>query len=112
MEDMETLYIIGESRTNSDNAITKMFGSFYMALEMEAESGRIVDFSCTHSLELTETFLRRVFVGRSLLREYDQLENEVSRRYHGSSAKAVLAAMKDAEKRYRAAVGKSESTGG
>lgn len=104
MENKETLYIIGESRTNSDNAITKMYGSFFMALEMEAESGKIVDFSCTHSVDLTEKFLRRLFVGRSLLREYDQIEDEVVRRYHGSSAKAVLAAMKDAEKRYRAAM--------
>lgn len=108
MENKETLYIIGESRTNSDNAITKMFGSFYMALEIEAGSGKILEFSCTHSLELTERFLRRIFVGRSLSKEYAQLEDEVLRRYHGSSAKAVLAAMKDAEKRYRAAVEKSE----
>lgn len=108
MENKETLYIIGESRTNSDNAITKIYGSFYMALEIEPESGKILDFSCTHSLDLTEKFLRRIFMGRSLLEQYTQIEDEVARRYHGSSAKAVLAAMKDAEKRYRAAAEKSE----
>lgn len=108
MENKETLYIIGESRTNSDNAITKIYGSFYMALEIEPESGKILDFSCTHSLDLTEQFLRRIFVGRSLVEQYAQIEDEVARRYHGSSAKAVLAAMKDAEKRYRAAVEKNE----
>ncbi|KAF5066113.1 DUF3870 domain-containing protein [Oscillibacter ruminantium] len=108
MDNKETLYIIGESRTNSDNAITKIYGSFYMALEIEADSGRILEFGCTHSLDLTELFLRRIFVGKSLLEQYTQIEDEVARRYHGSSAKAVLAAMKDAEKRYRAAVGKSE----
>lgn len=108
MENKETLYIIGESRTNSDNAITKIYGSFYMALEIEPESGKILDFSCTHSLDLTEQFLRRIFVGRSLVEQYAQIEDEVARRYHGSSAKAVLAAMKDAEKRYRAASEKNE----
>lgn len=108
MEKKETLYIIGESRTNSDNAITKIYGSFYMALEIEAESGKILDFGCTHSLDLTEQFLRRIFVGKSLLEQCAQIEDEVLRRYHGSSAKAVLAAMSDAEKRYRAAAEKSE----
>lgn len=108
MENKDTLYIIGESRTNSDNAITKIYGSFYMALEVATESGEILDFGCTHSLDLTEQFLRRIFVGKSLLEQCGQIEDEVLRRYHGSSAKAVLAAMKDAEKRYRTAAGKSE----
>lgn len=27
-----TYFVIGESRTNSDNAITKIYGSFYVAM--------------------------------------------------------------------------------
>ena len=35
MNDIRSVYVIGESRTNADNAITKMYGSFYMAFEVE-----------------------------------------------------------------------------
>lgn len=110
MESFKTLYIIGESRTNNDNAITKIYGSFYMAMEVECQSGQIVDFGCTHSLDLTEQFLKRIFVGKSLTEQYEMIEDEVTRRYHGSSAKAVLAALKDAEKRYWAAMEKSSNS--
>ena len=30
----ETYYIVGESRTNVDNAITKEYGSFFIAFEV------------------------------------------------------------------------------
>lgn len=97
----ETLYIVGESRTNLDNAITKMYGSFYIAFEMEAQTGKVVDLGCTHSLEITERFLRKIFIGHSIESDYNELEKELTRRYYGSSQKAVLASMKDAHKKYQ-----------
>lgn len=103
MKNAETLYIIGESRTNLDNAITKIYGSFFIAFEIDPADGTILEASCTHTLELTENFLRKIFIGKSLESQYEELENEVTRRYYGSSAKAVLASMRDASKRYWAA---------
>lgn len=38
----ETYYFTGESRTNVDNAITKVYGSFYVAFEVIPETGEIV----------------------------------------------------------------------
>ncbi|MEG0804273.1 MAG: DUF3870 domain-containing protein [Pygmaiobacter sp.] len=99
----ETMFLIGESRTSLDNAITKQYGSFYLALEVESESGKIVEFSCTHTLDLTETFLRKLLVGKRLDTDYAMLEAELGRRYFGSSSKAVLVSLRDAEKRFRAA---------
>lgn len=103
MADGNTLFIIGESRTNSDNAITKTFGSFYLALEVNAETGEILDFSCTHTLDLTEQFLKRVFVGKNLEKDCENLAKEITRRYCGSSQKALLASLTDANKRYQVA---------
>ena len=34
----ESVYLIGESRTNLDNAITKIFNSFYLAFEVDPET--------------------------------------------------------------------------
>ena len=38
----ETYYIVGESRTNLDNAITKVYGGFYIAFEVVPEPGENV----------------------------------------------------------------------
>ena len=62
----ESVYLIGESRTNLDNAITKIFNSFYLAFEVDPETDQILQFGCTHTVDLTETFLSRLFVGQNL----------------------------------------------
>jgi len=46
----QTIYIIGEARTTMDNAITKMFGNFYIAFEMELDKDKIVDVDCNATL--------------------------------------------------------------
>ena len=38
----ESVYLIGESRTNLDNAITKIFNSFYLAFEVDPETDQIL----------------------------------------------------------------------
>ena len=42
----ETYYIVGESRTNVDNAITKVYGSFFIAFEVIPSTGEIKQSVC------------------------------------------------------------------
>jgi len=95
-------FVIGESRTNADNSITKIFGSFYLALEVDGATDEILAFNCTHTLELTETFLRKLFVGQNIYEVDDWLESTLKQCYGGSSRRAVLTSYRDALKRYRA----------
>ena len=90
----ESVYLIGESRTNLDNAITKIFNSFYLAFEVDPETDQILQFGCTHTVDLTE--------GRNLWERKETLEAELNRRYGGSSKKAIVVAYLDAIKRYPA----------
>ena len=94
-----TLYIIGESRTNVDNAITHIYGSFYIALEVEATTGLIIDFGCSHTLDITENFLKKLFIGKKL-DNIKEIESELDRRYHGSSLKALHVSLINANKKY------------
>ena len=94
-------YVIGESRTNSDNAITSIYGSFYMAFEVDAETELVLKFGCTHTLDLTEEFLRDIFVGQSFPAIESWLDNTLKHYYGGSSRRAVLTSYRDALKRYR-----------
>ena len=101
MDNLNSIFVIGESRTNADNAITKIYGSFYMAFEIEDETHKILDFSCTHTIDTTEHFLRKLFLGENFLKIGETLEDILNRRYGGSSRKAVLDSNRDACKRYR-----------
>lgn len=94
-------YVIGESRTNADNAITRIYGSFYMAFEVDLQSGLVLAFNCTHTLPLTEDFLRRLFLGERFPEIDSWLEETLRRCYSGSSRRAILSSYRDALKRYQ-----------
>ena len=63
LNQINSVFVIGESRTNSDNAITKNYGTFYMAFEVDDLTSKVLDFSCTHTISTTEAFLRKSFCG-------------------------------------------------
>jgi hypothetical protein len=99
MNNAETVYIIGESKTNKENAITSIYNSFYIAFEVDTQSDRILDASCSHTINLTEKFVKSVFMDKDI-NASEEIEQEVKRRYHGSSQKAIIVAYKDALKKY------------
>lgn len=100
MYNNETLYVIGSSRTNTDNAITKEFNAFFMGFVIDKNTHTIIDFSCTSTIRTTEEFIKTLFLGKKM-DEYDsELEEEIKTRYHGSSQKAIIVAYKDAWKKY------------
>lgn len=101
MDEIHSVYVIGESRTNADNAITQMYGSFYMAFEVDDETYEVLDFSCTHTLEITQRFLSKLFLGQQFQDIENWLEGTLDLRYGGSSRKAVLVSYKDALKRWK-----------
>lgn len=83
-----------------DNAITKVYGSFYIAFEVEPSTGRILEADCSRTLDLTREFIRKIFVGKLIHKDSEAIEAEVKRRYYGSSVKAILVAYRDVVKRY------------
>lgn len=106
MKPVHSVFVIGESRTNADNAITKMYGTFYMAFEIDDETSEVLDFSCTHTIDTTQAFLRKLFLGQSFPEIDEWLEETLNCRYSGSSRKAVLVAYRDALKRWHLMTGK------
>lgn len=96
------LCVIGNARSQSDNPITHLFSSFFITFIVESETGIIVEAEPTVVLQTTKEFLKTLFVGRSLKAVDEDLEEDIKRRYLGSSQKAILVAYKDAVKKYRA----------
>ncbi len=100
MKELDSVYVIGESRTNLDNAITKLYGSFYMAFEVHETTYEVLDFSCTHTVDVTERFLRKLFLGQNFCEIDNWIDKEMEIRYGGSSKKAVIVSYRDALKRW------------
>ena len=97
---LNSFYIVGQSCANRDNAITRYDHSFDMAFEVDAASGDIIDFSCSHTLDMTERFLGKMFIGQNFLSIEEWLEKELKHHYAGSARKVILISYLDARKRY------------
>ena len=105
-----SLYIIGEARTNADNAITRIYGSFYMAFEVDRKTELVRSFNCTHTLALTEEYLSRLFLGKKFSEIGSWPDPILLQSYGGSSRRAIVSAYHDALKRFRS-LSESESKG-
>ena len=95
-----TIYLTGEAKSPSNNPITMQWGLFFVGLVVDTETHVIQAVDCTATLALTVEFVRELMVGRSLLEE-DALVESITDRYHGSSQKALAAAVRSAAAKYR-----------
>ena len=94
-----TIYLTGEAKSPSNNPITTQWGLFFVGLVVDTETHVIQAADCTATLTLTVEFVRELLV-RSLL-EDDVLVESITDRYHGSSQKALAAAVRSAAAKYR-----------
>jgi hypothetical protein len=95
-----SLYIVGNSKSQLNNPITQMYGQFFIGFIVENESGRIIDVECNAIISITNNILKDILIGENIAADYEAIKNHVIRRYLGSSQKAILVAFKDAQKKY------------
>ncbi|MDO5734820.1 MAG: DUF3870 domain-containing protein [Eubacteriales bacterium] len=93
------IYVVGNARTNVDNAITSMYGSFFIGFIVD-QSGLILDLDATAGLKLTVEVIRSLLIGKTLLSDPEEIESLVRNRYLGSSQRAIVAAFKDAAQKF------------
>lgn len=95
-----TIFLTGEAKSPTNNPITAQWGLFFVGLVVDTETHVIVRADCTATLGLTVEFVRELVVGRSILDD-DALVEAIQDRYHGSSQRALAAAVRSAASRYR-----------
>jgi hypothetical protein len=101
--DKDTIYIVGDAQSSSNNPITQQFSAFFIGLVVDTTNNKIVEAACSSTIQLTSDFARSLFVGHSIL-DSDKVGDEIRSRYFGSSQKALIAAFKDAQKKYKMAI--------
>lgn len=95
-----SLYIIGNSKSQMNNPITHMYGQFFIGFIVDYESGRIIEAECNSIISLTNKIVKDILIDKNMVTDYEIIRNEIGRRYLGSSQKAILVAFKDAQKKF------------
>ncbi|HWR45629.1 DUF3870 domain-containing protein [Sporomusa sp.] len=95
-----TIYIVGNAKSQQNNPITHRYGQFFIGFVVERESGKIVTCGSSATVPTTAEFICSLFAGRSMREEFEVVKQQVESRYFGSSQKAILVAYKDAQKKY------------
>lgn len=103
MFDKDTIYIVGDAQSPSNNPITQHFSSFFIGLVVDTSNDKIVEAACSSTVDLTSDFVSSIFIGHSIFAS-EEIGDEIRYRYFGSSQKTLLAAFKDAQKKYKQAI--------
>lgn len=99
----DTILVVGGAKPSRDDAIFITHGEFYISLVLEKDTGRIVDMGCNTIVGVTAKFIEEMLVGRILPDDLPALEAEIRSRYFALTQKPLIAALKDAANRFRAA---------
>lgn len=95
-----TIYIVGNAKSQQNNPITHRYGQFFIGFVVEQETGKIVTCGSSATISTTADFICSLFTGKNMREEFEVIRQQVERRYFGSSQKAILVAYKDAQKKY------------
>lgn len=95
-----TIYIVGNAKSQQNNPITHQYGQFFIGFVVERETGQIVACGSSATIPLTADFICSLFIGKSLRADFETIKHQVESRYFGSSQKAILVAYKDAQKKF------------
>ncbi len=97
---MPTLFIAGYAHLPHDITAYQLYRVLGLFLEVDEETGIIVDVETSLTSRLAQRILKECIKGKSLLTELDEIKAEICHRYHGEAKKAVIAALKSAYQRF------------
>ncbi len=97
----ETVYFISYAKLPSSIAAAKLLDVVGVGLVINIETGIIEDTSCTLITEEAKKFLKDIISGFNLHDDgVDKLTDNIQKRFHGLSQKAICVAVKAAVERY------------
>ncbi|WP_281699333.1 DUF3870 domain-containing protein [Cetobacterium somerae] len=100
---MKEKYIVGTAKTSIDNAITKNYNSFFVGFIID-DNGKILDVEASAILKITNDFIKKIFVGKDFIKDFEEISSIILKNYLGSSQKSIIVAYKDAIKKYNQSV--------
>lgn len=105
-----SILVIGNSQTTGFNPINQQYGACFITFILAGDTGEIIDCGVSATVKTTERFIRGMFLGKRLTEDEELIIAQVQSRYFGSSQKAIIAAYRDALKKYREVMASKKQT--
>lgn len=96
----DSVFVTGVAKVGKEDAINAMYGNFSLSLVIDIHTNRIISLSCNMVMSATVEFIRSFTLGKNILTQADEIEDNVKKRFLALSQKALLVAFKDAQNRY------------
>jgi len=96
-----TILLTGYARLPAGITASKLFDVVGVAVEVDPETGKIVNAECTLATSLARDFFRRLVVGSGLETEFASIVRTLESRYQGNAQKALVSALKGVLEKYQ-----------
>lgn len=90
----KTIFITGYAKLPSSITAEKLYEIIAMGLEVDTETGKIIDADCTLATEVGKKFFRKLTIGYCLDDGIEELMDVFNKRYYGSARKAIITSLK------------------
>lgn len=96
----DTAYFCGYAKLPSALATTVSNGMLTLGLKIELESGKIQDVSVTLLSPLAKEMVTSYFKGKNIVKDYDDIVEEITYRHQGIAARSLIKSMGDIKRNY------------
>ncbi|MDA8228074.1 MAG: DUF3870 domain-containing protein [Desulfitobacterium hafniense] len=97
----KTLVVTGHAVAPKGTVLHERNKLMTVALELDWESGEILDADTTFITRLCKDYLKNLLQGKKILLDQDNIRNQIETTFHVDSQKALLKALGVATERYR-----------
>lgn len=97
---MSTLFLAGYAHLPKDTTAYELYRVLGLFLEVEEDSGIIVDVEVSVVSSIARRILGECMKGKSLVHDMELIKEELYRRYHGEVRGAIIAALNAARQRF------------
>ena len=92
--EVETIFITGYAKLPSSITAEKLYQVIAIGVEIDPDTGIIVETDCTLATQVGKNFYRKLVLGYNLSEGIDTLISRFEKRYHGSARKAIITGLK------------------
>lgn len=96
----ETAYFCGYAKLPSALATTVANGMLTLGMKIHLETADIEAVSVTLISKLANSMVESYFVGRNLLKDFDDMVEEIAFRHQGNAQKSLIKALGDIRRNY------------
>lgn len=91
----DIVYLVGYGRLPEGTTAKHVYNILGLGVELDRESGTILEVSCTTVPPHGNEILRKIIVGKRLEKDFALISRQIRRRYIDRTRGALLAALED-----------------